>query len=84
MVRLPVDGAILVAYEGDTVATAPLTAGRRVFRHAATGEPRGIFCGIGLCYDCLVTVKGVGSVRACVTAVREGMKVTTASVTSQR
>lgn len=40
-----------------------------------------MFCGIGLCYDCMVTIEGVGNVRACITPVREGMKVITSPVT---
>ena len=82
-VHLLVDEEAIMAYEGETVAAAVLAAGRRAFRHTVSGEPRGIFCGIGLCYDCLVTVEGVGNVRACITPVREGMKVITLSVTPQ-
>ncbi len=40
-------------------------------------EPRGLFCGIGLCTDCLVTVNGVENVRSCVTPVEEGMMIKT-------
>ncbi len=82
-VRLSVDGETILAYEGETVATALLTAGHRAFRHTVAGEPRGIFCGIGVCYDCLVGIDGLGNVRACVTRVREGMKVFTSPATSQ-
>jgi predicted molibdopterin-dependent oxidoreductase YjgC len=39
--------------------------------------PRGLFCGMGLCFDCLVTVDGRGDVRACITPVRDGMRVVT-------
>lgn len=83
-VHLLIDGEAIVAYEGETIATALLTAGQRVFRHTGTGEPRGIFCGIGVCYDCLVTVEGLGAVRACVTSVREAMKILTSPVVGQR
>ena len=79
-VHLLVDEEAIVAYEGETVAAALLAAGRRAFRHTVSSEPRGIFCGIGLCFDCLVTVEGVGNVRACLTPVREGMKVITSSI----
>jgi predicted molibdopterin-dependent oxidoreductase YjgC len=81
-IHIVIDEEAIVAYEGETVATVLLTSGRRAFRHTATGEPRGIFCGIGLCYDCLVTVDGVSNVRACVTPVREGMKVITSEAAS--
>jgi predicted molibdopterin-dependent oxidoreductase YjgC len=83
-VHLLIDGESIVAYEGETIATALLTVGQRVFRHTSNGEPRGIFCGIGVCYDCLVTVEGMGAVRACVTPVREGMKVLASSAAAQR
>ena len=82
-VHLSVDGEAILAYAGETVATALLTAGQRALRHTVKGQPRGIFCGIGICYDCLVRIEGVGNVRACVTPVREGMKVITAVVPSQ-
>ncbi len=73
-----VDGEAIAAYEGETIAAALLAAGRRTFRHTAPGgSPRGIFCGIGVCFDCLVTVDG-SQIRACVTPVRDGMRVSTA------
>ncbi|MCP4164499.1 MAG: FAD-dependent oxidoreductase [Chloroflexi bacterium] len=75
-VHLMLNGAEVVAYEGETVATMLLAVGRRTFRLASkSGEPRSLFCNMGVCYDCLVTVDGVRNVRACVTAVREGMRV---------
>ena len=80
-IRLEVDGQAIPAYEGETVAAALLASGRRVFRHAAPDDaPRGIFCGIGMCFECLVTVDGTHIVRACVTPVRDGMQVTTQRV----
>ena len=54
-----------------------LTEGIRVFRRDAGGSPRGLFCGIGNCYECLVTVDGVPNVRACVTPVAAGMVIET-------
>jgi predicted molibdopterin-dependent oxidoreductase YjgC len=78
MIRLMVDGQPIPAYEGETIAAALLAAGRRTFRHTIPGgEPRGVFCGIGICFDCLVTLDGTQTVRACVTPVRDGMQVTT-------
>jgi sarcosine oxidase subunit alpha len=66
------------AYMGETIASVLLAAGIRTFRLSEkTGEPRGIFCGIGLCYECLVTVDGVHAVRACVTPVVNGMQIDT-------
>jgi predicted molibdopterin-dependent oxidoreductase YjgC len=78
VVRVQIDGESVTAYEGETVATALMAAGRRTFGHTPNGQPRGVFCGIGLCYDCLVTIDGINNLRACVTPVREGMQVCTA------
>ena len=77
-VQINVDGETVQAYEGESLAAALLAAGRRVFRHAEPGgDPRGIFCGMGICYECLVTVAGQDHVWACMTLVQEGMRVTT-------
>jgi predicted molibdopterin-dependent oxidoreductase YjgC len=46
-------------------------------RTARDGAPRGLFCGMGVCFDCLVTVDGRSGVRACVTPVADGMAVDT-------
>ena len=75
-IDLVVDDEVIPAYDGETIAVALTAAGRRVFRHAPrTGAPRGVFCGIGACFECLVTVEGMGRVRGCMVTVRPGMKV---------
>ncbi|MEA4908777.1 MAG: (2Fe-2S)-binding protein [Chloroflexi bacterium] len=77
-VEIYVDGNPLIAYEGETIAAAMLAAGLRVFRHTPkTNSPRGIYCGMGVCFECLVTVDHVNAVRACMTQVYEGMHVET-------
>jgi predicted molibdopterin-dependent oxidoreductase YjgC len=77
-VTIVVNGEPLEAYAGETVAAALLASGRRAFRHTdKSGAPRGVFCGMGVCYDCLVTVDGVPNVRACVTQICDGMVVRT-------
>jgi len=76
-VSIIVDGVRLPAYMGETIAGALLAAGRRAWRRTSHGQPRGVFCGIGLCFDCLVTVNGTPNVRACVTPVAAGMVVET-------
>ena len=61
------------AEPGQSVGAALIAAGYRSWRttrHA--GAPRGIFCGIGVCFDCLVTVNGRPSQRACLTEARQG------------
>lgn len=72
-----VDGESAPAYPGETVAAVLLALGRRTFRHTAHAAPRGLFCGMGVCYDCLVTVDGQPDVRACVTIVQPGMVIET-------
>lgn len=77
-VRIAVDGETIPAHEGESLAAALLAAGRRFTRWTArAGEPRGYFCGMGVCHDCLVAVDGHPNVRACMTPVRDGMSVDT-------
>ncbi len=67
------EGEPVDAFEGQTVAAALLAAGHRTLRHTRFGErPRGVFCGIGACFDCLVVHNGVPGTRACLTTVAEG------------
>ena len=77
-ITVTVDGRPVLAFAGETVAAVLLAEGIRVFRYTAKrGEPRGVFCGMGICYECLVTVDGVPNVRACVTTVKPGMVIKT-------
>lgn len=72
------DGKRIPAVSGEPIAAALLASGIRVMRDTPkAGKPRGIFCGIGRCNDCKMTVDGVPNVRTCVTPVREGMVVET-------
>lgn len=77
-VQITVDGETIQAYEGESLAVALMASGRRAFRHTHPGgHPRGIFCGIGVCFDCVVTVDELAHIRACLTPVRDGMQVVT-------
>lgn len=77
-IQIIVDGRPVEAFEGETVAAALLAAGIQQFRLTRNHKkPRGVFCGMGICYECLVRVNGVDNVRACVTQVIDGMKVET-------
>lgn len=77
--HLTVNGQPLTAPAGTTVAAALLAAGLRRFQRAPRhGDPRGLFCGMGVCYECLITVDGTSNVRACVTPVADGMVIETA------
>lgn len=72
-----VDGEPHTAYPGDTAAAVLYAAGRRYWRRSRSGEARGLFCGMGVCFDCLVTVDGSPDVRACQAPARPGMKIVT-------
>ncbi len=76
-VRIEVDGEPIEAFEGESIAAALLASGRRALRHTPDGSPRGVFCGMGVCFDCVVEVDGNPSVRSCITPVRAGMRVQT-------
>ena len=72
------DGRPVPAKSGEPIAAALLAAGVRVFRETPKKRtPRGIYCGIGRCTDCVMIVDGEPNVRTCVTPVREGMRVLT-------
>jgi predicted molibdopterin-dependent oxidoreductase YjgC len=74
--QIQVDGKDVTAYPGETIAATLLAEGWHEFRHTAlSGEPRGLFCGMGLCFDCLITLNGKPNVRACVTYAQPGDKV---------
>ncbi len=76
-VTITVDGVPVQAYLGETIAAALMSDGRRAWRFTQGGEPRGLFCGMGICFDCTVTVDGRPNVRACLTPVADGMVVET-------
>ena len=70
------EGALLSAVAGETVAAALIAHGRLQQSSARDGAPRGHFCGMGVCHDCLVTIDGEPSLRACMTPVADGMRIT--------
>jgi sarcosine oxidase subunit alpha len=74
-VRITVNGTRIAAFEGETVHAALTAAGIQVLKISSSGQPRGIFCGMGICYECLVTIDNVPDQRACMTRVRDGMAV---------
>jgi sarcosine oxidase subunit alpha len=77
-VVLKVDGREMRARDGDTVAAALLAAGVGHIRTTpVSGAPRAPYCLMGVCFDCLVTIDGVGSRQACLVPVRDGMTVET-------
>jgi predicted molibdopterin-dependent oxidoreductase YjgC len=73
-----VNGQLIEAYAGETIATVLLASGHLVFQQEGVAhQPRSIFCGMGVCFNCLVTVSGIPNLRACVTPVAAGMTITT-------
>lgn len=66
---LEVDGKAVPARIGDTLAAALIAAGITSLRETAAGDTRGVFCGMGVCNECLVTIDGAESRRACMTRV---------------
>ncbi len=70
------DEQSIEAFEGETVAAALLASGGRTLRATSRkGEPRGLFCNMGICFDCLVEVNGNPNQRACQYQVTNGLKV---------
>jgi predicted molibdopterin-dependent oxidoreductase YjgC len=75
---LVLDGVPIPAADGQTVAAALLAHGVRSWRTTRIeGRPRGLLCGIGVCFDCLVVVDGHANQRACLVEVVDGMRVDT-------
>ncbi|WP_020579551.1 (2Fe-2S)-binding protein [Actinopolymorpha alba] len=70
------DGHEVPFRPGATIGAALLASGIRSWRTTrGQGRPRGVFCGIGVCFDCLATVDGRPNQRACLTPARDGMDV---------
>lgn len=74
--EMVVDGDVIRAYPGETVAAALLAAGKYTLRYT-TGGPRGLFCGIGYCHECRVTIDGRPNARACITAALPDRRIVT-------
>ena len=77
-IQIYVDDVPVVAREGEMIAAALLASGISTFRYTKHNhDPRGIYCAIGRCTDCIMIVDGVPNVRTCVTQVKDGMRITT-------
>src|SRR5215472_5383268 len=75
-IKFRFEGKTLTALEGETIAAALSAAGIVAFRQTINGAPRGLYCGMGACFDCVVTVDGRMGRRACMEKVADGMEVT--------
>ena len=78
MVTIEVDGKKIKAKKGEMIIAALIANGIRINRYTLKKkEPRGIFCGIGQCTDCVMVVNGRINVRTCITPVVDGMVIQT-------
>ncbi len=78
VVTFQYDGKPMKGYEGEPIAAALKAAGVIVHRYTKKRhEPRGIFCAIGRCTDCVMVVDGQPNIRTCMTPLKEGMDVRT-------
>jgi sarcosine oxidase subunit alpha len=75
-VRLTINGQMLRMPAGSTVAAAVLLTETTV-RRSVTGEARAPLCGMGICYECRVTINGQAHARSCQIVCAEGMEVRT-------
>ena len=69
------EGRRVVAHEGETVMAALISQDELVHSFAKDGAPRGPYCGMGVCHDCIVTIDGRAGMRGCLTKVTAGMVV---------
>jgi predicted molibdopterin-dependent oxidoreductase YjgC len=77
-VHFTYDGKILEGLEGEPIAVALKNAGVRIHRYTKKRhEPRGVFCAIGRCTDCVMIVNGKPNIRTCITPLEDGMTVQT-------
>lgn len=72
-----VNGRSVSVPAGSTAATAVAAAGESRFRTSLTGRPRGPLCGMGICFECRVTIDGRPHCRSCQTLCRQGMEICT-------
>jgi D-hydroxyproline dehydrogenase subunit gamma len=73
-----IDGAPFEGRQGDSVATVLLLAGKVGCRRSfVSGEPRGPYCMMGVCFECLVRVDGIDDLQACMIPIRREMRIET-------
>ena len=76
MINFQFEGEPFTANTGQSIAAVLLANQKRVMRETRLkGKPRGIFCGIGVCFDCLVIIDDLPNQRSCITEIKEGMVV---------
>lgn len=76
-VNVLINGKNVKAFTGETVAAVLFAENLSALRTTVSGDPRGVFCGMGICFDCLVVVNQIPNTRACMTWVKDGMTIST-------
>lgn len=76
-ITLSVNGHSVTVPEGSMVSTAVVLSGATTFRRSVNGEPRAPLCGMGICFECRVTVNGQPHARSCQITCRDSMDVQT-------
>lgn len=76
-VRIFVDGKAMEVQPGTTAAAAVALSGASAFRRSVSGEPRGPLCGMGICFECRVTIDGQPHRLSCQTLCADGMEIRT-------
>ena len=77
MITLQINYQEISVAEGSTVATAIFVSEAETFRRSVSGEPRFPLCGIGVCFECRVTINGVKHQRSCQILSENGMEIET-------
>ncbi|MGC2620618.1 MAG: (2Fe-2S)-binding protein [Acidobacteriaceae bacterium] len=77
-IALTVNGTAVTVRAGTTVAAAIAMADGPT-RTSITGEARGPLCGMGICFECRVTIDGIAHQRSCQILCQPGMRVSTSS-----
>jgi predicted molibdopterin-dependent oxidoreductase YjgC len=77
LITLTIDKTTVSVPEGTTVAAAILNCGNPVFRKSISGQFRGPVCGMGICFECRVTINGRKHQRSCTTLAADGMEIET-------
>jgi D-hydroxyproline dehydrogenase subunit gamma len=77
-IKIFINGKAYDVNEGETLLAALTATGHKTLRHSRKlGEPRGALCGMGVCYECLVTINNRPNQKACMTRVEDRMEVLT-------
>lgn len=77
LIQVVIDGQPCSVPRGTSIAAAILISAKPTLRHSASGEPRGPVCGMGICFECRVTVNGVPHVRSCMSRCQPGLEICT-------